>query len=103
MKYRPDFPARFDSIIHARRHSRDFFDWYNNTHRHSGIALMRPADVHYGRAPAITAARGTALDAAYDRHPERFVQHAPVPPQLADTTWINRPADTPNRTQETTH
>ncbi len=103
MKYRPDFPARFDSIEHARRHSRDFFSWYNNTHRHSGIALMTPADVHYGRAPAITAARSVVLDHAYATHPQRFVRHAPVPPRLADTTWINRPPDDTDRTQQTAH
>jgi putative transposase len=103
MKYRPDFPATFDSIVHARRHSRDFFGWYNNAHRHSGIALMSPADVHYGRAPAITAARGVVLDTAYDRHPERFVRHAPIPPRLADASWINRRADDPDCTEEMAH
>ncbi len=70
---------------------------------HSGIALMTPADVHYGRAPTITSARSTVLDHAYDRHPQRFVRHAPVPPQLADTTWINRPPDDTDHTQETAH
>ena len=72
LKYRPDFPDRFDSIEHARAHVRDFFGWYNHGHRHSGVALMSPADVHYGRAAAITAARGQVLDAAYAAHPERF-------------------------------
>jgi putative transposase len=56
---------------------------------------MRPADVHYGRASAITAARGKVLDAAYTATPERFVRHPPRPPQLADTIWINRPVDDP--------
>jgi putative transposase len=91
MKYRPDFPDRFDSIEHARAHCRDFFDWYNHQHRHSGIALMRPADVHYGRAPAITAARGHVLDAAYTAHPERFVRQPPTPPSLPTDVWINQP------------
>jgi putative transposase len=93
LKYRPDFPDRFDSIEHARRHTADFFGWYNHRHRHSGIALMAPADVHYGRAPAITAARGQVLEAAYTKHPERFVRKRPTPPMLADTVWINRPTD----------
>jgi transposase InsO family protein len=30
LKYRPGFPARFDSIEHARAFCRDFFDWYNH-------------------------------------------------------------------------
>ena len=32
MKYRPDFPDRFDSIVHARVFGRPFFDWYNHDH-----------------------------------------------------------------------
>ncbi len=40
LKYRPEFPDRFDSIEHARAFCREFFDWYNHQHRHSGIGLM---------------------------------------------------------------
>ncbi len=29
LKYRPDFPGRFDSIEAARRHCQPFFAWYN--------------------------------------------------------------------------
>ena len=57
LKYRPAFPARFDSIEHARAFCRDFFHWYNHAHRHSGIGLMTPAAVHHGKAPAFHAAR----------------------------------------------
>ncbi len=52
LKYRPEFPERFDDIEHARAHCRVFFDWYNHEHRHSGIGLMTPAAVHYGQAHA---------------------------------------------------
>jgi putative transposase len=92
-KYRPDFPDRFDSIEHARAHCQRFFPWYNHEHRHSGIALMRPADVHYGRVEAITTARQHVLDAAYATHPERFVRNPPTPPRLPEASWINRPPD----------
>jgi len=30
LKYRPTFPARFDSIEHAREFCREFFGWYNH-------------------------------------------------------------------------
>jgi len=43
LKYRPEFPDRFESLGHARDHSRVFFPWYNQVHRHSGIAMMNPA------------------------------------------------------------
>jgi putative transposase len=92
-KYRPDFPDRFDSIEHARAHCQRFFPWYNHEHRHSGIALMRPADVHYGRVEAITTARQHVLDAAYATHPEQFVRNPPTPPRLPEASWINRPPD----------
>ena len=47
LKYRPEFPARFGTIQQARDFCRDFFDWYNRDHRHSGIGLHTPEDVHY--------------------------------------------------------
>jgi len=84
LKYRPDFPKRFGSIEHARSHVEAFIGWYNGRHRHQDIGLMTPSDVHYGRAPKITAARAEILDAAYTAHPERFVNKPPQPPQLAD-------------------
>ena len=30
LKYRPEFPDRFDSIMDARAFCREFFDWYNH-------------------------------------------------------------------------
>ena len=49
LKYRPDFPDRFGSIQDARAFGQPFFAWYNDEHRHSGLGLHTPADVHYGR------------------------------------------------------
>jgi putative transposase len=93
LKYRPAFPARFDSIEHARAFCRDFFNWYNQQHRHSGIGLMTPATVHHGQAQAVHADRARVLDAAYAATPERFVRHAPRPPALPTAAWINKPAN----------
>jgi putative transposase len=50
LKYRPAFPERFGSIQDARAYCHDFFRWYNTEHRHSGLGLLTPADVHHGRA-----------------------------------------------------
>jgi putative transposase len=91
LKYRPEFPARFDSIEHAREHCRRFFRWYNGEHRHSGIGLMTPVAFHHGQAPALHAARAQVLEAAYARNPERFVRKPPVPPELPTEAWINKP------------
>jgi putative transposase len=91
LKYRPEFPERFDDIEHARDHCRRFFHWYNHEHRHSGIGLMTPAAVHYGKATELHAARARILEAAYTRNPERFVRKPPVPPALPTAAWINKP------------
>jgi len=94
LKYRPGFPARFDSILHARAFCRQFFPWYNDHHRHSGIGLMTPSTVHHGLAQQTHAARADVLTAAYAATPERFVRRAPQPPPLPTGAWINKPPDT---------
>ena len=89
MKYRPTYPRRFDDIAHARRWCSDFFGWYNNEHRHEGIALLTPADVFHGRAGQRLAERARVLQAAGRRHPERFVRGTPRPATLATEVRIN--------------
>lgn len=91
LKYRPDFPERFGCIEDARAFLADFFRWYNNEHHHTGLGLLTPADVHFGRAEQRYAGRSTVLEAAHRTHPERFVNGAPVPPPLPSAAWINKP------------
>jgi putative transposase len=91
LKYRPDFPDRFGALEHARMHSVDFFRWYNTEHRHSGLGLHTPYDVHFGLATARRAARALVLDAAYTMRPERFVNRPPTPALLPSAAWINPP------------
>ena len=82
LKYRPGFPDRFAAIVQARSFCRPFFDWYNHQHRHSGIGLMTPESVHYGRADEVHAQRTRVLAAAHAAMPERFVRGVPRPPDL---------------------
>ena len=91
LKYRPDFPGRFGSVQDARAFGRVFFPWYNDVHRHAGLALLTPADVHYDRATARLAARATTLAVAHRAHPERFVKGLPLPAQPPRSVWINPP------------
>ena len=100
LKYRPDFPDRFASIADARAFCAVFYRWYNLEHRHSGIGMHTPFDVHHGHAEAVRQARATTLTAAYAATPERFVRKHPEPPALPGTTWINRPA--PSTTTDST-
>lgn len=92
MKYRPDYPQRFDSQTHAHTWAKTFFPWYNNEHHHLALGLLTPATVHFGQAPELIAQRQATLNAAYVCHPERFVHGVPVPPPLPAAVWINPPA-----------
>jgi len=94
LKYQPEFPKRFQTIIEARTFCRRFFAWYNEDHHHAGIGLMTPDQLHFGQADAIHAARQTALDAAFLNTPERFVRQRPKPPQIPTAVWINPPKKT---------
>jgi putative transposase len=91
LKYRPDFPERFGCIEDTRGFGGNFFGWYNNEHHHTGLGLLTPADVHFGRAKQRHTKRALVLEAAHRSHPERFVLGAPVPPPLPSAAWINKP------------
>jgi len=92
LKYRPDFPGRFATRDEATAYHRGFFAWYNHEHHHEALGLLTPADVHFGRAPAVLDARQRVLDAAYAAHPERFVRGAPIAGSPPHEVWINKPA-----------
>ena len=91
LKYCPTYPERFGSLPDARQWSQQFFTWYNQRHHHTGLSLLTPADVHYGRAEEKLAQRQIVLQQAYQLHPERFVKGQPIPAQLPDAVWINQP------------
>jgi len=92
LKYCPEFPARFGSLMDARAFCLPFFAWYNTKHRHSGIGMMTPEMVHYGQAEQVRAQRQRVLDTVYAAHPERFVHGRPTPPALPEAVWINPPS-----------
>jgi len=91
LKYRPEFPERFQTQITAGDFCRVFFGWYNNEHHHSGISMLTPADVHYGRANEVLKRREETLARAFKEHPDRFVRGIPTVPQLPKAVWINKP------------
>jgi putative transposase len=92
LKYFPTFPERFSGLEAARSFVDRFFDHYNHEHRHSGLALLAPADVHRGRAEAVIAGRQGVLDHFFVQHPERF-RTPPTAPQLPQAVWINKPEE----------
>jgi putative transposase len=91
-KYQPDYPGRFRDIFPARRWLADFFHWYTNQHRHSGLAYFTPADVFFGRVEVLAQSRQQALNAAFQAHPERFVRGCPkvrLPPSKVSINPID--------------
>jgi putative transposase len=97
LKYCPQFPDRFGSIEDGRAFGQEFFRWYNQDHRHSGLGFLTPAVVHFGQADVVRAHRDRVLAAAYAAHPERFVNGRPHPADLPTAVWINPPVKKPTR------
>jgi len=91
LKYHPAFPERFGSLQDARAFCSTFFDWYNHNHRHSGIALMTPADVHFGRTEEVLDGRNRTLQQAFQRNPQRFKHRIPQAKTPPSKVWINPP------------
>ncbi len=91
LKYHPSFPGRFDDQCQAKNFCRSFFRWYNAEHRHGGISMLTPEQVHFGNAGQVIAQRKVVLDKAWAAHPERFVGGQPRPESLPEAVWINPP------------
>jgi len=93
LKYHPNYPERFGSLLDARAWAREFFPWYNEAHHHTALGLLTPAQVHQGEVTTVLAARQAVLDRAYQAHPERFVRGAPQPSAPPAAVWINPPTN----------
>jgi len=96
LKYRPEFPDRFGCIEDARVYVRDFVEWYNLNHHHSGLAMFTPHDVHYGLVEEKLIVRATTLREAYERNPERFPHGLLTVKRPPEEVWINKPNNHPS-------
>ena len=92
MKYRPNYPATFADIDTARAWVGAYVPWYNQQHRHSGVALFTPSEVHDGSWAARWLQRDDAYQAYYDAHPERF-RNRPMTPSPKPIVGINLPTE----------
>lgn len=93
LKYRPDFPDQFPTVAEARAWARTFFNWYNQQHHHSSLALLTPEVVHTGVDKQVIQQRDSVLQTAFATHPERFVHGLPHHPKLPTAVWINPPLE----------
>ena len=88
MKYRPDYPKVFATLDDARTYIGQYVAWYNREHKHSGIALFSPSQVGDGTWKQVWKTRDQALQAYFERHPERF-RVSPRTPAPAEKVGIN--------------
>jgi len=88
-KYHFTYPEHFDDIEHARAWMHAFVQWYNHHHHHSALAMMTPADVHFGRAPVRQQARQHVMDAAYVMNPQRFTHGVSIVAAPPSQVWLN--------------
>ncbi len=90
MKYRPNYPGTFVTIDDARAYMAWYVPWYNAQHKHSGIALFSPNQVHDGTWRQHWQRREHTQQTYYQAHPERF-REKPRTPTPANTVGINLP------------
>jgi len=73
LKYTPAYPTKpFSSLDEARQWVMTFVNWYNHSHRHSGLKYVTPAQRHSGEDMAILERRKRVYAEAKLRHPERW-------------------------------
>ena len=67
-------------------------------HRHGGISMLTPEQVHFGFADQVIARRKAVLREAWAAHPDRFVSGEPKPKPLPGAVWINHSKPHPHYT-----
>lgn len=93
MKYHSTFPRKFGCLEDAKSFLRGWFEWYNFKHKHSGIEMMSPHDVHSGKYKAILEKRQMVLNQAFLKMPHRFNKKKPKVQNLSEAVWINKPPE----------
>ncbi|MBU0946075.1 MAG: integrase core domain-containing protein [Proteobacteria bacterium] len=73
LKYVPAYPSKpFENLDEARKWVAKFRDWYNQSHRHSGLKFVTPAQRHNGEDLNILKQRECVYVEAKKQHPERW-------------------------------
>lgn len=73
LKYVPQWPTSgFESLEATRKWVNDFAHWYNETHCHSGIGYVTPAQRHRGEDIAILKQRERVYEQAKVERPARW-------------------------------
>ena len=94
MKYRPNYPGVFDDLDAARAWVSAYVSWYNQHHRHSGIALFTPAEVHSGTWTQHWTARPRATATTTPTPNDSATAHTPSAPAPSSAS-TSQPKTTP--------
>jgi transposase InsO family protein len=91
IKYGPMWPSEAMSFDQWNAWCVELFEWYNRRHHHEGIGHFTPEQVFGGEHLHLLTVRQRALDEAFARNPERFVNGRPIARAVPTEVWINRP------------
>lgn len=94
LKYHAGYPRRFDSLDTARIWLADFIDWYNTTHRHSGIGYVTPQQRRRGVSGKLFEKRNKTLQEAWKKRPDRFPKKGPRLWKEKTIVYLNPSDDT---------
>ncbi len=72
LKYSVGYPKSFNSIEEANEWVKNFVNWYNEIHRHSGIKFVTPMQRHSGEDKEILKRTKKTYEKAKKRNPERW-------------------------------
>lgn len=97
LKTRPDYPKVFKDLQAARDYVEVHVAWHNTTHRHGGIALFTPDQVHDGTWIQAHHQRRSAQLAYYRAHPGRYRHRSPTTAMPPAWSGINHPGPDPEQ------
>ena len=90
LKYCPKYPRKpFKDIDGARLWTLEFVNWYNGTHRHSGIKFVTPNQRHEGKDNELMKNRNVVYELAKAKYPERWKNRATRNWKPIATVWLN--------------
>lgn len=64
-------PQSFDTLSQAKEWVNQYYEWYNNIHRHSGICYITPAQCYEGKGESLMVRRNQIIDEFFKEHPEQ--------------------------------
>ena len=67
---------------------KQFVEWYNNEHRHSGINYVTPEQRHMGLDKEILKKRKEVYEKAKEEHPERWAKET-RDWSFSEEEWLN--------------